>query len=281
MNYRHDFHAGNFADVVKHVLLVMLLERMLEKPQPICVLDVHAGGGFYDLRSDAAQRSGEFRHGVLRLLDRANAPPGVAAYLALLRHFNPSGGMDVYPGSPALAREMLRANDRLVLNELEPNTLRALRRCLGADRRVAIHSRDAYEAMGALLPPDPRRGLLLVDPPFEQKEEFERMASSLVAAYRRWPTGRYLVWYPLKTRDAAGSLFERLRSARAEGFALEFHVGSADESGGLAACGLAVLNPPWRLDTDLEDCLPWLTAILARGQGARWLLAQFSVTPKQ
>jgi 23S rRNA (adenine2030-N6)-methyltransferase len=275
LNYRHDFHAGNFADVVKHIVLVMMLERMLEKPQPFCVLDVHAGAGLYDLRSDAAMRSGEFRHGVLRLLDRQDAPPDVAAYLALLHRFNPSGGMDIYPGSPAIAREMLRADDRLVLNELEPSTLRALRSSLGGDRRVAIHSRDAYEAMGALLPPEPRRVLLLVDPPFEQNDEFERMAAALVAAWRRWPTGRYLVWYPVKTKGAAGSLIERLRSTGADGFALDFNVGPADESGGLAACGLAVLNPPWRLDAGLEACLPWLTSILARGRGASWSLVQF------
>ena len=269
MNYRHGFHAGNFADVVKHAVLVLLLDSLREKPPPFCVLDTHAGAGSYDLGGEAA-RTGEFRHGILRLLDRDDAPVPLRRYLDLVRAANGDGPLTLYPGSPALARALLRPQDRLVLNELEPVAATALRARFRGDPQTAIHRRDGYEALGALLPPEPRRGLLVVDPPFEVAGEFERLARAAASATRRWPEGRLLFWYALKDRAAAGLFETALRTLDVPGWMVELQVAGGPE--GLGACGLALLNPPWRFDEPLRALLPWLAGTLGRDASASWSL---------
>jgi 23S rRNA (adenine2030-N6)-methyltransferase len=265
MNYRHGFHAGNFADVVKHAVLVLLVDSLREKPQPFCVIDTHAGAGSYDLGGEAA-RTGEFRHGIMRLLDRDDAPAPLRRYLDLVRAANGGGPLLRYPGSPALARALLRPQDRLVLNELEPVAATALRARFRGDPQTAIHRRDGYEALGALLPPEPRRGLLVVDPPFEVAGEFDRLARAAATATRRWPEGRLLLWYALKDRAAAAGFHRALEALGVPGWMVELQVAGGPE--GLGACGLALLNPPWRFDETLRTILPWLAETLARDGSA-------------
>src|SRR5258708_23962886 len=215
MNYRHAYHAGNFADVVKHATLALLIERLKAKDTPFCVLDTHAGIGRYDLSSTEAQKTGEFRNGVLKLLDAGpKALPGeLDPYLSVVRALN-KGRSELrwYPGSPRLALDLLRPQDRLALLELHPEDARTLAALFAGDRRVSIHNADGYIGLKAFLPPKERRGLVLIDPPFERRDEFERLARGLRHAHRRWASGQYLLWDPVKDRSPVAAFHEALKA---------------------------------------------------------------------
>ncbi|HRG16285.1 MAG TPA: 23S rRNA (adenine(2030)-N(6))-methyltransferase RlmJ, partial [Pseudomonadota bacterium] len=198
MNYRHVYHAGNFADVLKHVVLIALIEALKTKQTPFAVLDTHAGAGRYSLASEEALKTGEFRDGVMRLLAAERLPTLVHAYLNLVRSQN---GSQSYPGSPLIAAQLLRDSDRLMVCELQNAEIASLRQLFARDARVAVHQRDGYQAMSALLPPPEKRGLVLIDPPFEaQEQEFRVIEEALAAAHKRFANGVYAVWYPIKLR---------------------------------------------------------------------------------
>lgn len=270
MNYRHLFHAGNFADVFKHVVLTLLLRSLQRKDSPFCYFDTHAGAGRYDLASPAAQRNGEFRNGIGRLWDMKSNPGGLADYLAAVHALNPDGRLRFYPGSPLIARQLLRDRDRMVLCERHPEEYAHLKAEFAGDRRVAVHERDGYEAMNALLPPKERRGLVLLDPPYEQVDEFEQIVSGLDAAGRRWSTGIYGVWYPIKDRAAVTRFHTGLRATRwRKVLNAELTLFPEDTDLRLNGCGLAVINPPWGFDGALEGLLPELRQRLAGGVPAR------------
>lgn len=267
MNYRHSFHAGNFADVFKHVVLVALLDSLTKKDKPLFFLDTHAGRGRYDLAAGEAQRSGEADAGIHRLAAAGAVAPAVRRYLDLVRTCNRANARRIryYPGSPLLAAMLLRPDDRLALCEIERREAAALRREFADDRRVAVHLRDGYEALRALLPPAERRGIALIDPPYEaQERDLSLVADSLAAAQQHWPEGVYAAWYPIK-RDAASAAFHASLAARGVTRLLvaELSVHPADNAVGLNGAGLALLNPPWRLDEQLVSTLPALHAALA------------------
>lgn len=272
MNYRHAYHAGNFADVVKHVILTMVVTALKRKDKPFFALDTHAGIGSYDLEADEAQRTGEFRGGIARLLDAATPPAALDPYLAAVRAANPAGGCTSYPGSPELVRGMMRPTDRLALVELHPEDVEALRRRFAADRRVGIHHMDGYVAVKALLPPPERRGVVLIDPPFEVKDEHERLLTALRRIRRRWATAMILVWYPIKGMEPIERLYEALRAeGGVETLAVELMLRPPVDPFRLNGSGLIVINPPWGLAHDLTDLLPWLTAVLAPDGGCHRL----------
>ncbi len=254
MNYRHAFHAGNFGDCVKHALLVWLIRAMQRKPTPLFVLDTHAGIGRYDLSSGPAARTGEWRAGISRLLDAP--PPPLSDYVALVN------GIGLYPGSPALIRALLRPGDRLVCCELHPEDHARLRALFSGDRQVAVHFRDGYEAARAFLPPPEKRGLVLFDPPFEVFDEFDRLAAALREAHARFPSGVLAAWYPLKHRAPARAFFDALRdSGIRDVVTAELFVRAPLDASRLNGCGLVVVNPPYRFETDIP---PVLEALLAR-----------------
>jgi 23S rRNA (adenine2030-N6)-methyltransferase len=297
MNYRHAFHAGSFADVVKHAVLVRILVHLGAKPAAFRVIDTHAGAGLYDLAGPEASRSLEWREGIHRLFtttlaeparaalaseasgqrghDKVRAPdtrpePGssaralLAGYLDIVAALNPPGRLIAYPGSPAIVRALLRPQDRLVACELEPKAAAALARCLAGDRRAKALAIDGWTALNAYVPPKERRGLVLIDPPFEQEGDFARLARSLEAAHRKWPGGTYLLWYPIKEREAPDTLARRLRrSGIAKILRAELGIVSPPASSRLGACGLIVVNPPWTLERELEVMLPALAATLS------------------
>lgn len=272
MNYRHSFHAGNFADVIKHVVLLHVLTYLAAKPAPFRVIDTHAGAGIYDLRGEAAARTGEWIDGIGRLgeaLPNAGAEAVLAPYRAALHDLAPTG--DVYPGSPALIRHCLRAADRASFNELHPETCHALRRALPRDERIVINEIDGYLAWKAQIPPRERRGLVLVDPPFEREDEFDRMIEGAEIMARKWPTGTAMFWYPIKNRHAVARFEAAVQEA---GFGkllvIEIHVDAPDAIGPLAACGIMIANPPWTLAEEMTTLLPSLSQRLARGPVARW-----------
>jgi 23S rRNA (adenine2030-N6)-methyltransferase len=282
MNYRHAFHAGNFADVVKHAVLVRILVHLREKPAPFRVIDTHAGAGRYDLAAEEAQRSGEWREGIDRLVRApiaARERALLAPYLDAVAACNGAGRLTSYPGSPALARAFLRAQDRLVACELEPNAAAALARNLAGDRRSKAVAIDGWTALNAYVPPKERRGLVLVDPAFEDAGDFARLAQALAAAHRKWASGIYLAWYPIKERAAPDALARRLRaSGMAKILRAELTVAAPRAATRLGACGLIVINPPWTLADELAMLLPELARSLsAAGEGSHrvnWLAGE-------
>lgn len=265
MNYRHAFHAGNHADVLKHLALVFILSRLTAKEAPFGVLDTHAGAGVYDLKSEEARRSPEFENGIGKLWHWPDAPPAIAAYLDAVRAFNPHGVRNCYPGSPALIVHFLRSQDRLAACELHPEEAQKLKRALGGRANVELHVRDAWEAMKALLPPKERRGLVLIDPPYEQPDELGQSARAIKAALARFGHGIYLWWRPLKDASA-------LDAADAEigkpGLRVDFSIAAPALTGPLTGSSLFIVNPPFGLQEALADALPALLERLQTGSRA-------------
>ena len=272
MNYRHAYHAGNFADVVKHAVLALVVEHLKLKPAPFRIIDTHAGIGVYDLASETAQKTGEWREGIGRVM-AANLSPAaadvLAPYLDIVRRLNPGGALLRYPGSPLLARELMRADDRLVVNELHPEELHELKRLFAHDPQVRVMALDAWTALKALLPPPERRGVMLIDPAFEQTGELARLVGGLKEAARRFATGTFLLWYPIKEMAPVAS-FRREVAALGlpKATAIELMIrGPADETR-LNGAGLLAVNAPFTLSAKLDALLPELARVLAQGEGA-------------
>jgi 23S rRNA (adenine2030-N6)-methyltransferase len=275
MNYRHAYHAGNFADVVKHTVLVLLLSHLRKKDTPFRVIDTHAGIGRYDLGADAAIRTGEWREGIGRLVEGESLGEPLADYLAAVAAVNPAWPeLRFYPGSPRIARFHLRPQDHLVLVELHPEDVLALKREFVGDRQVGVHQDDAYLAIKALLPPPERRGLVLVDPPFENPDEFRRIARGIAEALRRWPAGIYAVWYPIKAAEPVSRFLGEMATLGRPCLTAELLLHPADREDRLNGCGMAVVNPPWMFDQAVDRLLPVLADRLGAtgGTAVRWLV---------
>jgi 23S rRNA (adenine2030-N6)-methyltransferase len=258
MNYRHRFHAGNFSDVLKHMVLIALLESLLKKDRPVCFIDTHAGSGRYELGGEVAGGRVEAQGGVLKIMAAARPPELAARYLKIVRTTSEAEDGSIYPGSPLIAARLLRGTDRMMLIEQQSEAHAGLRALFARDRRAAVHRRDAYEALAALLPPVPPRGLALIDPPFEDPREFARLEHALPAAVNRWKQGVFCLWYPLKDRLAADH-FERAASRLVqEALTIRMALGEVSASGPLRACGLLILRPPFGLERTLAPPLEWL-----------------------
>jgi 23S rRNA (adenine2030-N6)-methyltransferase len=274
LNYRHAFHAGSFADVVKHAVLVRILAHLRAKPAAFRVIDTHAGAGLYDLSGPEANRSSEWQAGIARLLAGPLSEPAralLAPYLGFVESLN-TANLDAkrqltrYPGSPAIVSAFLRPQDRLIACELEPTAAQALARNLARDRCAKAIAIDGWIALNAYVPPPERRGLVLVDPPFEDGNDFTRLASALAGAHRKWPGGTYLLWYPIKGRNAPDALVRDLRRLSIPKILrAELCVGETPLEGPLGGCGLMIVNPPWQLDNELAVILPGLAAALGLG----------------
>ncbi len=282
MNYRHAFHAGSFADVFKHAVLCRILMHLRDKPAPFRVIDTHAGAGIYDLGSEEARRSGEWRDGIARLT-QASLSPEVATllspYLETVGALNERDNLKRYPGSPALVRAWLRGDDRLIACELQDDAYVALTSQLSGDIRIKALQIDGWTALSAYVPPKERRGLVLVDPPYEKDDEFWRLSQGLAAAHRKWATGVYALWYPIKDRvgpDALAKAVRRLGIGKV--LRAELMVSNMADASRLNGSGMILVNPPWRLEAELSVLLPALSAVLARaGKGSfrlDWLSAE-------
>lgn len=268
MNYRHAFHAGNHADVLKHAVLSLCLLHLKRKPGAFTVLDTHAGCGLYDLSDEAAQRGGEWEEGVGRLWRWAEAPAALSPYLEALSALNPEGALQIYPGSPALIAQSLRAQDRLIACELHPDDFRTLKRRFARDRRTRIHHRDGWEGLNALLPFAERRGLILIDPPYEAGEDYRLGAEGVRAALQKFPQGTILWWRPLKDERVLARADETaLAHAQADWLRLDLAVSAPVRDGPLKASSLLILNPPFTLNAAMAEAGPVLAARLAIGPG--------------
>jgi 23S rRNA (adenine2030-N6)-methyltransferase len=280
MNYRHIYHAGNFADVLKHAVLARIISYLKRKEAAFRVIDTHAGIGLYDLGSEEAQKTGEWRGGVGRLFAPPSTGGGVTLledYLATVRALNPEGGLRLYPGSPLLARHLLRRQDRLTAIELHPEDAQSLKTRFAGDHQVRVIELDGWLALGAQLPPKEKRGLVLVDPPFEEEGEFARMVDGLKKAHRRWPGGIYAFWYPVKDRATVERFRQSLREAGiAKILDASFSIRATSAEAKLDGCGMAIVNPPYVLQEELAAILPALVRLLGEDKGATWTLEQMT-----
>jgi len=285
MNYRHAFHAGGFADVIKHIVLVRMLTYLQDKPAPFRVIDTHAGAGVYDLAGDEARRSGEWLTGIARIMQARFSEktlPLITPYLDIVRAFNPGRELKAYPGSPLIARALLRPQDRLTACEVEPKARKRLIDALRRDTQARVVDLDGWLALPAFVPPNERRGLVLIDPPYEAKDEFERLAAGFAEAFAKWPTGSYLLWYPVKSRRATDNLARDVAGAvgasKPAGKCLRLEFSAAPQTAGtaLVSAGLLIVNPPWTLAGELKAILPELEKPLGQGGAGRFRLE----TPK-
>lgn len=279
MNYRHIYHAGNFADVLKHAVLARLIRYAQKKDKAFRLLDTHAGTGQYDLSSEEAQKTGEWRDGIGRLIE-AELPPKVAQllepYLTAVRELNSGGGLKLYPGSPKLARMLFRPQDRLSAMELHPDDFNRLHNLFEGDFQVRATELDGWLALGAHLPPKEKRGIVLVDPPFEEDGEYQRLVNGLGGAYRRFSGGTFCLWYPIKKGAPIKAFHEELRALEIpKMLCTELTVRSDREATGLTGSGLIIVNPPFTLKEELHALLPVVKDILAQdrfaSQRAFWL----------
>ncbi|GLZ86111.1 ribosomal RNA large subunit methyltransferase J [Metapseudomonas resinovorans] len=279
MNYRHAFHAGNHADVLKHFTLARLIALLSRKEAPFAILDSHAGVGLYDLLGDQASRTDEWREGIGRLWDLPDLPAPMADYLRVIHELNPDGSLRFYPGSPELARRLTRPQDRLQLNEKHPEDGQLLRDNMAGDRRVAVHLGEGWHLARALLPVPEKRALMLIDPPFEQADELERCVTALKEAIGRMRQTVVAIWYPIKDQRQLRRFYQGLQASGAPKLLrVELRVHAADTAdSGLNGSGLAIANPPWGIEDELRQTLPWLAERLAQSQGGwrlDWLIEE-------
>ncbi|OQM73251.1 23S rRNA (adenine(2030)-N(6))-methyltransferase RlmJ [Manganibacter manganicus] len=285
MNYRHAYHAGNFADVVKHAVLARLLDYLKRKDKAFRVIDTHAGIGRYDLASPQAQKTGEWRGGIGRLIDAKFDQPVAALlspYLDTVRALNPAGALQSYPGSPVIARHLLRKQDRLSLFEKHPQDARMLKGLFSGDIQCRVTELDGWLVLGAHVPPKEKRGLVLVDPPFEEGGEYDRLVAGLQKAHRRWPGGIYALWYPLKDRKAVAAFRRQLAGAGiADIIDVCLEIRAPSDEPRLDGCGMVIVNPPYTLEGECGMMLPVLAALLAEDGVPRWSLERLAAERSQ
>ena len=274
--YRHAFHAGNHADVLKHITLTLVLRYMNQKDKSYRMIDTHAGAGGYSLEGQYAQKKGEYLQGVARLWERDDSPESVADYMSLVRQFNPDGMLEQYPGSPAFAQMLLRSQDQLRLFERHPTDHRILEAYLGGVRGAEVKDTDGFEGLKGQVPPSSRRAVVLMDPSYEGHGDYPKVISSLREAILRFPEGVYMVWYPQVSKLEAAQLPRRLEGLAPKGWLhARLTVQQPDSQGfGLAGSGMFILNPPYTLHAQLLEVLPWLTEVLGQYDGANYLLEE-------
>lgn len=275
MNYRHSYHAGSYTDVVKHVILTTLMTYISRKDTPLCYIDTHAGIGYYDLFSDTANKTKEYEGGIEKIIRQENPPALVKRYLDCVHKINNQltgsqfASLRYYPGSPMIARYLARPHDRIIACELQPQDYQSLRTAFAGDKLVAVHHMDGFLGLKSFLPPQERRGLVLIDPPYENPDEFTRIAHSLPMAFKRWPTGIYAIWYPIKEPAAVKRFYRTLKETLSLPIlSIELTI-YPDLPNHLNGCGMAIINPPWQFEESINEILPWLwNALTINRQGA-------------
>jgi len=260
MNYRHIYHAGNFADVFKHLVLCALLKQFRLKDKPFCYIDSHAGIGLYDLNCDQAQRSPEYQHGIMKLLAADTVSPDFLEDLTIIKSFNDDSNLNYYPGSPLIAAYFLREQDSMILNELHDDDFLTLKKNTQHLAHVSCHKRDAYEFLPAILPPTIRRALILIDPPYEKLTEHTQLINSLKKCLKKFGTGAYLLWYPI-VDDSHKKLLRQIKATLTQPI-VNYEVMSPGKTSGLLGSGVAIINPPWNIDPTMQQIVDQLNVFL-------------------
>lgn len=269
LSYRHGFHAGNFADVLKHTVLIHTLDYMMQKEKALRIIDTHAGAGVYKLSGAQAQKNREFENGIGRLWSMANVPTAVAHYLNAVRKLNERDQLQIYPGSPLFTQTLMREQDRLFLHELHPSDFQFLRDCMRDDKRIKVLNEDGFASMQALLPPPDRRALVLLDPSYEVKSDYQHLVKQVIQAHKRFATGTFLIWYPVVLRQRIDEMELALQKSGIKNIQLmELGLQTDNPEFGMTSSGMIVINPPWTLWSAMEEALPWLADELGEnGQG--------------
>jgi 23S rRNA (adenine2030-N6)-methyltransferase len=269
LSYRHSFHAGNFADVLKHIILIHSLDYLRKKDKPFCCIDTHAGPGKYELDSEYALKNREFDTGIGKLWRRNGLPDCVARYVSLIKGFNGPDKLTRYPGSPLIAKQLLRDKDRLCLFELHNTEIKSLSALADKDKRINVFHADGLKASIKLLPPFERRGLVLIDPSYELKSDYPQVVETLIAMHKRFATGTYALWYPVVDRKRNQELERAIQASGIRNMQLfELGIRADSDEHGMTASGMIVINPPWTLTAEMTQVLPWLTDVLGNdGQG--------------
>ena len=263
LSYRHSFHAGNFADVLKHLILIKILEYLGKKDKPFCCIDTHAGPGVYDLNENYALKNKEFENGIAKLWLRDDLPKSVATYVKLIKTFNEKDQLSRYPGSPLIIKQFLRNRDRLFLYELHSTEIQLLVNTIGKDRRIKVFHEDGLKNAVGLLPPMEHRGLILIDPSYEIKSEYQLVIETLIQMHKRFATGTFALWYPVVERSRNKHLEKALKTSGLKNVQLfELGIKTDTHEHGMTASGMIVVNPPWTLATDMQKTLPWLANVL-------------------
>ncbi|NIF49787.1 23S rRNA (adenine(2030)-N(6))-methyltransferase RlmJ [Enterobacter sp. Ap-1006] len=259
LSYRHSFHAGNHADVLKHTVQSLIIESLKEKEKPFLYLDTHAGAGRYQLSSEHAERTGEYLEGISRIWQQDDLPAELEAYIGAVKHLNRSGNLRYYPGSPLIARHLLREQDSLQLTELHPSDFPLLRSEFQKDNRARVERADGYQQLKAKLPPVSRRGLILIDPPYEIKTDYQDVVKGIAEGYKRFATGTYALWYPVVLRQQIKRMIRDLEETGIRRILqIELAVRPDSDQRGMTASGMIVINPPWKLEQQMANVLPWL-----------------------
>lgn len=268
LSYRHGFHAGNFADVLKHLVLVHTLDYMKQKEKPLRLIDTHAGAGVYKLSGPQAQKNREFDNGIGRLWSLPQTPPAVQRYVQQVRDINEQGQLQIYPGSPLLMQHLMRPQDRLFVHELHPADFQFLRDTLRADKRIKVINEDGFAGLQALLPPPDRRALVLLDPSYEVKSDYQHLVKQVIQAHKRFATGTFAIWYPVVLRQRIDEMETALKKSGITNIQLmELGLQPDNPEHGMTSSGMILINPPWTLWQAMEDALPWLVDTLSDGAG--------------
>ena len=278
LSYRHSFHAGNHADVLKHIVQSLILDALKQKEKPFMYHDTHSGVGRYDLTHEWAEKTGEYKQGIARLWQKESMPSGLQSYLDAIADLNDNGELRYYPGSPRVARAQLRSQDKMVLTELHPSDYSLLEQEFHRDRQVRIYKEDGFQRLKASLPPKERRGLVLIDPPYELAKEYRDVVTAIAQSYKRWATGIYAIWYPVVNRLDIEDMIEGLESLGIRNILkIELGVSKDTNERGMTASGMIVINPPWKLRAQMEEILPFLKQIIAPVTGhysVEWIVPE-------
>ncbi|WP_441257238.1 23S rRNA (adenine(2030)-N(6))-methyltransferase RlmJ [Vibrio sp. Vf1514] len=268
LSYRHSFHAGNHADVVKHIVQSLILSALQQKDKPFVYHDTHSGVGRYDLTHEWSEKTGEYKQGIARLWQQTEVPEDIHSYLEAIKALNDDGELRYYPGSPRVARAHLRSHDRMVLTELHPSDYPLLEQEFHRDRQVAIFKEDGFARLKASLPPKERRGLVLIDPPYELAKEYRDVVQAIAQSYKRWATGIYAIWYPVVNRCDIEDMIEGLQGLGIRKI-LQIELGVSPDTNerGMTASGMIVINPPWKLESQMQSILPFLKEVIAPATG--------------
>jgi len=275
LSYRHSYHAGNYADVLKHTVLIHILEHLKQKQKPFCYVDTHAGAGAYSLQSEQAEKTQEYKQGIAELWDKTDLPPSIQHYIEQIKQANSNGNLTHYLGSPKIAQQRLRSQDQLKLYELHNTEVELLKEQMGHDRRVQIFHEDGFKHCVGLMPPQQRRGLVLIDPSYEIKTEYQQVFELLEQLHKRFATGTYALWYPVVDRERIDNLERMIKASTLSNVQLFELAQSPDsEIHGMTASGMIVVNPPWTLKNTMQEALPYLAEHLGQNKAGSYRIEQ-------